>query len=145
MSGNNSANGGGRALDAKPDPNAPSSPTETTAIRYITFWNDGFTIGDGELMRYDDPMSKQILEEINAGRAPPSLLSVLPGQRIELRVAKRTNEKYVTPTVEKLDESKADGFLHSSTSNVNDTQQPQQMEEVRAGKNPLVTRRSVNG
>ncbi|KAL0948013.1 hypothetical protein HGRIS_010635 [Hohenbuehelia grisea] len=84
-----------------PDPNAPSDPAETTAIRHLTFWQDGFTVEDGELMRYDDPANDQILAEINAGRAPPSILNVLPGQPVELRVAKRTNEQYVAPTVKK--------------------------------------------
>ena len=33
----------------------------------MTFWRDGFTVEDGELMRYDDPANEQILNEINAG------------------------------------------------------------------------------
>lgn len=42
-------------------------PIEATAIRHLTFWRDGFTVEDGELMRYDDPNNSQILAEINAG------------------------------------------------------------------------------
>ncbi|KAH9054704.1 hypothetical protein EDB87DRAFT_1645918 [Lactarius vividus] len=78
-----------------PDPNGPPSPTEETAIRHLTFWRDGFSVEDGELRRYDDPAQAQILSEINAGRAPPSILDVLPGQPVELRVARRTEEDYV--------------------------------------------------
>lgn len=70
---------------------------------------------DGELMRYDDPANDQILAEINAGcvsftihatgcikynvgsRAPPQILNVLPGQPVELRVAKRLSENYTPP------------------------------------------------
>ena len=40
---------------------------EETAIRHLTFWRDGFTVEDGELMRYDDPANEQILNEINSG------------------------------------------------------------------------------
>ena len=64
-------------------------------------------------MRYDDPANDQILAEINAGsvipcsvgevltktssRAPPQILNVLPGQPVELRVAKRLSENYTAP------------------------------------------------
>lgn len=49
-------------------------------------------------MRYDDPANEQILGEISAGRAPPHILNVLPGQPVELRVAKRLSENYVPTT-----------------------------------------------
>lgn len=102
-----------------PDPNAPppSDPDqEPTAIRHLTFWQDGFSVEDGELMRYDDPENEQILAQINTGsvpcvslfdclsrahsghrRAPPHILNVQPGQPVELRVAKRLQEKYTPP------------------------------------------------
>ncbi len=38
-----------------------------SAIRHLTFWRDGFTVEDGDLMRYDDPNNAQILDEINSG------------------------------------------------------------------------------
>lgn len=79
----------------------------------MTFWREGFSVEDGDLMRYDDPNNEQILAEINAGfvsdilfpskfinvptlyrRAPPSILNVQPGQPVELRVAKRLSEPY---------------------------------------------------
>ena len=46
---------------------------EETAIRYITFWREGFTVEDGELMRYDDPANERILSEINSGYSRLSL------------------------------------------------------------------------
>ncbi|KAN0065743.1 protein phosphatase regulator [Thecaphora frezii] len=67
------------------------------ALRHLTFWQEGFSIEDGPLMRYDDPTHAPVLNSINAGRAPLSLLNVRPGQRVELRVARRTNEQYVPP------------------------------------------------
>ncbi|KIY45165.1 SEP-domain-containing protein [Fistulina hepatica ATCC 64428] len=98
--------GGGHTLGSDdvpsafiPDPNQPNA-TDETAIRHITFWSNGFSVEDGELMRYDDPAHAQILEEINSGqvffsRAPPSILNVRPGQPVELRVSQRTKEEYV--------------------------------------------------
>ncbi|SPO36018.1 related to SHP1 - potential regulatory subunit for Glc7p [Pseudozyma flocculosa] len=67
------------------------------AIRHLTFWQDGFSIEDGPLMRYDDPAHAATLDAINAGRAPLSLLNVRFGQRVELRVARRINEQYIPP------------------------------------------------
>ena len=47
---------------------------EETAIRYLTFWRNGFQIGeDGELMRYDDPAHAEILKLINSGCAISAL------------------------------------------------------------------------
>ncbi|KAJ4481221.1 SEP-domain-containing protein, partial [Lentinula aciculospora] len=76
-----------------PDPSQQPEPT----IRHLTFWRDGFTVEDGPLMRYDDPAIQPVLAEIHSGRAPPSLLNVSPGEPVELRVAKRTNEDFVPP------------------------------------------------
>ncbi|PPQ70341.1 hypothetical protein CVT24_013002 [Panaeolus cyanescens] len=73
------------------------SDAEETVIRHLTFWQNGFQVEDGELLRYDDPAQAQVLAEINAGHAPPAILNVQPGQHVELRVAKRTNEDYVPP------------------------------------------------
>lgn len=53
-----------------PDPNAPppyDPDQEPIAIRHLNFWQDGFSVEDGELMRYDDPENEQILAQINTG------------------------------------------------------------------------------
>lgn len=76
-----------------PDP----STSNNTVIRHITFWRNGFTIENGELMRYDDPNNAQILSQIHAGNAPPSLLNVEVGQEVEVQVDKRIGEDYVEP------------------------------------------------
>jgi UBX domain-containing protein 1 len=36
---------------------------------------------------------------VSSRHAPPSLLNVRPGQRVELRVMKRTDEDYVPPKI----------------------------------------------
>ena len=40
---------------------------ETPQIRHLTFWQEGFTVEDGDLMRYDDPANSEILTSLNAG------------------------------------------------------------------------------
>ena len=67
------------------------------AIRNLTFWEDGFSIEDGELMRYDDPAHAQTLAAINSGHAPLSLLNIRFGQQVHVHVHRRTNEKYKPP------------------------------------------------
>jgi len=45
-------------------------------------------------MEYDNEQNKRILDAINNGNAPPSVLNVRLHQPVELRVARRTNEMY---------------------------------------------------
>ena len=67
------------------------------AIRNLTFWEDGFSVEDGELMRYDDPAHAQTLAAINAGHAPLDLLNIHFGQQVQVHVHRRTDEKYKPP------------------------------------------------
>jgi UBX domain-containing protein 1 len=48
-------------------------------------------------MRYDDPAHAGVLDAINAGHAPPSIMNASVDQHVELRVAKRITEDYVPP------------------------------------------------
>ncbi|KZT30153.1 SEP-domain-containing protein [Neolentinus lepideus HHB14362 ss-1] len=99
--------GGGHTLGSDevestyiPDPDAPApdaGETGETAIRHLTLWRDGFSVEDGELRRYDNPEEARLLAQVEAGLAPPHVLNVLPGQPVELRVARRINEDYVPP------------------------------------------------
>lgn len=45
-------------------------------------------------MRYDDPLNKSILDQINAGTAPLSLFGIKQGQRADVHVIHRTSESY---------------------------------------------------
>jgi len=101
--------GGGHTLGSSdmpsayvPDPAQQSESSESqgqeeTAVRHITFWREGFSVEDGPLLRYDVPENATLLNEINTGHAPPSILNVRVGQPVELRVQRRTNEDYVEP------------------------------------------------
>jgi len=65
--------------------------------RNLTFWQDGFSIEDGPLYRYDDPKNKDLLEAIKSGQAPRSIFDVEYNQPLEIVVAQRTNEPYRAP------------------------------------------------
>ncbi len=64
------------------------------AVRHLTFWQDGFTIGDSDLYRYGVPENEAILNAIHNQRAPLSLLNVKPNQRVELAIEEKRSEKY---------------------------------------------------
>lgn len=75
------------------DPNAHRHrPTKVT--RELTFWKQGFTVGDGPLHRYDDPANEQVLQELNRGRVPVSLLNVEFGQDVDVSVIKKNDQDY---------------------------------------------------
>ncbi|GAA5906370.1 hypothetical protein JCM6882_002711 [Rhodosporidiobolus microsporus] len=64
-----------------------------TAIRHLTFWQDGFSIEDGDLLKYEE--HSELLAAIQSGRAPLSLLKVAHDQPVELRIAERRSERWV--------------------------------------------------
>ncbi|KAL1922539.1 uncharacterized protein VTP21DRAFT_10078 [Calcarisporiella thermophila] len=85
-------------------PSASSSSSRQTdedlsrpAVRYLTFWRNGFSIDDGPLLGYDDPKNQEFLNAINSGLAPTTLLNVQMGQQVDLRVARRMDEDYQPP------------------------------------------------
>ncbi|KAI8881778.1 SEP-domain-containing protein [Backusella circina FSU 941] len=65
--------------------------------RHLTFWRTGFSVDDGPLYEYNDPANQAMLNAINSGRAPLSLLNVSHGQPVEVRVVKRQDEDYTPP------------------------------------------------
>jgi UBX domain-containing protein 1 len=65
--------------------------------RTLHLWEDGFSIDDGALFRYDDPRNRHILEMINRGNAPLDLMNVEPGQAVDVRLDEHRGEKYVQP------------------------------------------------
>ncbi|EGW34465.1 uncharacterized protein SPAPADRAFT_59889 [Spathaspora passalidarum NRRL Y-27907] len=89
------------------DPNANIfRPTKVN--REITFWKQGFTVGEtGELHRYDDPRNASILQELNQGRVPMSILDVEFGQDVDVSVFKKTDEEWKPPSLSR----KAAGYF----------------------------------
>ncbi|KAJ7467523.1 SEP domain-containing protein [Mycena latifolia] len=88
---------GGEGVQSAFVPGQRAQVEEETVTRRLTFWRDGFTVEDGALMRYDDPQHADVLAAIHAGHAPPSILNVRMGQRVDVQVTKRTDEDYVPP------------------------------------------------
>ena len=76
------------------DPNSSRPQRLPKVNREITFWKQGFTVGDGPLHRYDDPANEQVLQELNRGRVPVSLLDVEFGQDVDVSVLKKNDEDY---------------------------------------------------
>lgn len=84
------------SLEVIPDTSANvSRPAKVT--RQITFWREGFTVGDGPFRRYDDRENFQLLSELKQGRVPVSLLGVEFGQDVDVNVIRRVDEDYVPP------------------------------------------------
>ncbi|PWN53222.1 SEP-domain-containing protein [Violaceomyces palustris] len=108
-----SFSGTGRSIadnDARASSSSPSSmpgsfgqgneeqdDDEEPVNRNLTFWQDGFTVEDGPLMRYDDPANAENLRLINQGHAPLNLINVRQNQRVNITVSKRLDQKYVPP------------------------------------------------
>ncbi|KAJ7186116.1 SEP domain-containing protein [Mycena filopes] len=82
------------------NPMRDGSGTRTPVIRNITFWRDGFTMGDGPLRRYDDPANGKLLAAIHAGHAPPDLLDAPIGQRVDVQVTSCIKNDYRPPFTE---------------------------------------------
>ncbi|CCF60776.1 hypothetical protein KAFR_0L01660 [Kazachstania africana CBS 2517] len=76
----------------------PESKSRVQKVkREITFWKEGFQVGDGPLFRYDDPANSFYLNELNQGRAPLNLLNVELGQEVDVSIFKKLDESYRPP------------------------------------------------
>lgn len=86
------------APSAVVEDNTPAASREPEkAVRQITFWKEGFQVGEGQLYRYDDPSNAHYLNELNQGRAPLKLLDVQYGQEVEVNVLKKLDESFKPP------------------------------------------------
>jgi UBX domain-containing protein 1 len=81
-----------REIPGAPQPAARAERVERT----LHFWQDGFSIDDGDLYRIDDPRNAEILNLIRQGRAPLNIMNVRPGQEVDVEIQQHT-EKYVKP------------------------------------------------
>ncbi|AEO63053.1 uncharacterized protein THITE_2107893 [Thermothielavioides terrestris NRRL 8126] len=90
---------GGDGVESRriPDPRGEPIPTATTEgpvqERVLHIWNDGFSIDDGELRRFDDPQNRADLQMIREGRAPIHLMNVRLDQRVDVKLQQH-NENY---------------------------------------------------
>lgn len=64
------------------DPASGGEPQE----RILHIWQDGFSIEDGELRRFDDPANQADLQMIRSGRAPLHLMNVQHDQPVNVKL-----------------------------------------------------------
>ncbi|KJK82872.1 hypothetical protein H634G_02009 [Metarhizium anisopliae BRIP 53293] len=80
---------GGEGVESRriPDPlgAAPTSSAEPEE-RILHIWQNGFSIDDGELRRFDDPANQADLQMIKSGRAPLHLMNVQHDQRVDVKL-----------------------------------------------------------
>ncbi|KAJ2492254.1 protein phosphatase regulator [Coemansia sp. RSA 2050] len=87
----------GDAADSSGSELSDAGDNDEVAVRELTFWRNGFSLGDGPLFNTEDPVNRQNLEAILQGRAPLDILNVRPGQQVEMKVTNRRDEDYVPP------------------------------------------------
>ena len=81
-----------------PGQEAPQPPRRDQMVeRTLHLWDDGFSVDDGPLYRYDDPRNARTLEMINRGSAPLDLMNVQSGQAVDVKLEQHRGEKYVRP------------------------------------------------
>ena len=76
-------------------------PGRRAALERITrtlhLWQDGVSVDDGPLFRFDDPANASIMAQINRGQAPLSLLDVQPNQEVDLTLEPNKDQPYEQP------------------------------------------------
>lgn len=79
---------GGEGTESRsiPDPLGPRSADTTPQERILHIWEDGFSIDDGELRRFDDPAHQMDLQMIRSGRAPLHLMNVSHDQPVDVKL-----------------------------------------------------------
>ncbi|KJZ74516.1 hypothetical protein HIM_06112 [Hirsutella minnesotensis 3608] len=80
---------GGEGVESRaiPDPLGPSrSVNLEPQERVLHVWQDGFSIDDGELRRFDDPANQADLSMIRSGRAPLHLMNVQHDQPVDVKL-----------------------------------------------------------
>uniref|UniRef100_A0A914WP68 NSFL1 cofactor p47 n=1 Tax=Plectus sambesii TaxID=2011161 RepID=A0A914WP68_9BILA len=84
---------------AKVDGNAASAATDDEPPQQnvtLMMWQDGFSIDEGPLRRFDDPANRAFLENIMQGQIPLELVRMYPGQEIDLKI-ERKSQPYKAP------------------------------------------------
>ena len=79
-----------------PDPNADLPRRLPKVTRILHFWQNGFSVEDGPLFRFDDPTSSSILALIRSGKAPLAIMGVEAEQRVDVTVQQH-EEDYIPP------------------------------------------------
>lgn len=84
-----------------PDPRPRAEQPLETQTRILHLWNDGFSIEDGDLCRFDDAQNAADLAMIRQGRAPLHLMGVRPDQPVDVQLVKHDEDYKPLPKVYK--------------------------------------------
>lgn len=69
-----------------PDPLGARASSAQPQERVLHIWQDGFSIDDGDLRRFDDPANQVDLQMIRSGRAPLHLMNVQHDQPVDVKL-----------------------------------------------------------
>lgn len=83
-----------QTIEPPVDPLAARRPERVE--RVLHFWNDGFSVDNGDLYSTTDPHNADILNGIRQGRAPLSIMNVEPGQEVDVEIKQHEGD-YVKP------------------------------------------------
>lgn len=83
------------------DPSQDEAADLPLVQRTLHLWQDGFSVDDGELYRFDDPANAAAVAHINQGRAPQSLLNVQHNQKVDLNLVPHKTDFVQPPKVYK--------------------------------------------
>ncbi|CAK7226867.1 protein phosphatase regulator [Sporothrix bragantina] len=78
---------------------AGAAATDIPEERTLHIWQDGFSIDDGPLHRYDDPSNAADLQMIRQGRAPLHLMNVPFGQAVDIKLHEHQERWHQLPRV----------------------------------------------
>ncbi|KAF7899223.1 uncharacterized protein EAF01_008436 [Botrytis porri] len=84
-----------------PDPHPPAAASSELVTRILHLWEDGFSVEDGPLRRFDDPANAQDLQAIQSGRAPLHLMNVRHLQPVDVQLHKHDGPYKAPPKVYK--------------------------------------------
>ncbi len=84
-----------------PDPRPQAADPGETQTRILHLWEDGFSVEDGPLRRFDDPQNAADLQMIRTGRAPLHLMGVRPDQPVDVQLIKHDEAYKAQPKVYK--------------------------------------------
>ncbi|XP_067136989.1 LOW QUALITY PROTEIN: NSFL1 cofactor p47-like [Centruroides vittatus] len=73
-----------------------SSNSDETIDMCLKLWNNGFSVGNGPLRGYDDPVNKDFLESIRRGEIPRELAIQAKGE-VNLSMEDHRHEEYTMP------------------------------------------------
>jgi len=65
----------------------------------IKMWQEGFSIDDGDLRKYDDPANRQFLESVMRGNIPPELVKEAKGGEVHVDMEDHRQEEFVKAKV----------------------------------------------